>query len=282
MIPSIHTYDTSLNMTWEYKPAWRWMDVLKEPAGEALVAIVKLLRSLGWKVRKDPEVSASIQNGYRIARKDDLFCYIEQCGRCCKVEAYTEYNRTNQHGGRYDFNKLMRMNYLDRKRWDLVRSKIIALFPGASVSSNDDPFLGIEGIQRKRSEGWHAHAITPGESNQPQCNRNASDGSLLVDSQPVNFFRYGRIQYGIAFHNINNMWWVLLPSGEIRNEACFELFPIGTVEILRGRYGDIHANTRTRKLQRLLNTSKEKNEFERAIIYRDLLKRTESKKEYQR
>jgi len=272
MIPSIRTHDTSVNMTWEYKPAWRWQDVLKEPAGQALVAIVKLLRSLGWKVRKDKEVPASIRNGFRIARKGSLFCYIDQGGRCCKVEAFTEYNRKNQNGGRYDFDKLEKMSYLDRMRWVTVRSKIIALFPGAIVTSSDERFIGIEWIQSRREEGCHAHVITPGESNQPPYNRKASDGTLLVDAQPVNFFRCGRIQSGIAFHNINNMWWVLLPSGEIRNIASFDLFPIGSVEVRRGRYGEDHARTRIRKLQCLLKSAKEKDEFEQAIVYRDLLK----------
>jgi hypothetical protein len=36
--------------------------------------------------------------------------------------------------------------------------------------------------------------------------------------------RSGRLQRGMVFHNINNMWWVILNGIEYRNIACFQLF----------------------------------------------------------
>jgi len=54
-----------------------------------------------------------------------------------------------------------------------------------------------------------------------------SDGKRIVCGSVKYFYDYykgKRLCCGIAYHNINNMWWVVTPDGNRRNIASFELF----------------------------------------------------------
>ena len=44
----------------------------------------------------------------------------------------------------------------------------------------------------------------------------------------------GYLLRGKVYHNINNMWWVLLADGKVRNVACFDLFDLKETDF-RGR-----------------------------------------------
>jgi len=54
-----------------------------------------------------------------------------------------------------------------------------------------------------------------------------SDGKRIVCGSIKYFYDYykgKRLCRGIAYHNINNMWWIVTPDGNRRNIASFELF----------------------------------------------------------
>lgn len=277
--PSLSVYDTKITLSWDYKPSWKPEERAKEPAHIGLATVVRFLRSQGFKVVKDSSVGSSIRDRYRIASKGDLWLYIGQCGRCLEIEGYVEYNSDNRHGGRYCFNKRQRMTYLDGKRFDLIASKLSALFPEATQRPKISHLKGLDWIlaDRRAEPGasrfydpkW---TFVPGEApkNALGWNGKAADGSQLVDQQPVYFFGYdGRLQKGLAYHNINNMWWVLLPCGTVRNTACFEIYPQDAVPRLRGRWGGSFARKARRKLQSLLKEAKDADRLEEAIRYRE-------------
>lgn len=280
-IPTIGTYDTSIWFSWEYAPSWKRAEQVKEPAYIAMISVVKLLRSRGWKVRIDKKVGALIRHGYRIATKGDLWLYIEQSGRCFKVEGFVEYNSDNRNGGRYCFDKLQRMTYLDRKRFELERQKILSMFQKGVRRPSIDHLRGMEWIVAERAAApgsnrfdCHARPIIPGQCNEYNYNRQAADGSLLVDAQPILFRgRDHRLQKGVAYHNLNNMWWVLLPCGTVRNMASFELHPEGSIELRPGRGGDAYERAKRSRLGALLNKAKSDDQLEQAIVYRDIIRR---------
>ena len=279
--PSMYSHDTKVHLSWDYKPSWKPEECAKEPAHIGLVAVVRLLRAQGFKVVKDMLVGSSIRQGHRIANKGDLWLYVEQCGRILEIEGYVEYNSDNRHGGRYCFNKRQRMSYLDGKRFDVIARRIHALFPEATKRPTIEHLKGLEWIlaDRRAEPGSNRFydpkwTFVPGEApkNALGWNGKAADGSQLVDQQPVYFFGYdGRLQKGFAYHNINNMWWVLLPCGTIRNTACFEIYPQGAVTRLRGRWGDSFARKARRTLKNLLKRAKDSDRLEDAIRYRDAL-----------
>jgi hypothetical protein len=69
--------------------------------------------------------------------------------------------------------------------------------------------------ERYRHESYH-------------INHNARDrDKKLIENEQVKYYRdyrSGRLMRGIVYHNINNMWWVVLNKDRFTNIACFELF----------------------------------------------------------
>ena len=47
-----------------------------------------------------------------------------------------------------------------------------------------------------------------------------------IENGQVKYFRdrHGRLARGQVYHNINNMWWVVLNETAYNNVACFDLF----------------------------------------------------------
>jgi hypothetical protein len=99
-------------------------------------------------------------------------------------------------------------------------------------------------------------------------NRKSADGSLINHGQRVWFFDYkGRAATGIAYYNINCMWWVITGKYDYTNEASFELFttPPENIRVKR--------NTRRRR-QRLegeLSKAIKTMNFERAALLRNII-----------
>ena len=56
-----------------------------------------------------------------------------------------------------------------------------------------------------------------------EYNAKDKDGKRLRNGQ-IKYFRdrRGRLQRGTIYHNINNMWWVVLNKFEFTNVAAFE------------------------------------------------------------
>lgn len=54
---------------------------------------------------------------------------------------------------------------------------------------------------------------------------------ILKDGETRRFLDYDNtINVGTIKHNINNMWWVLKGTGEVRNVANFEIYEIAESE----------------------------------------------------
>ena len=66
-----------------------------------------------------------------------------------------------------------------------------------------------------------------GQTAKYEINGTDRDGNTLRNGE-TKYFRdwSGYLLRGKVYHNINNMWWVLLADGKVRNVACFDLFDL--------------------------------------------------------
>ena len=56
-------------------------------------------------------------------------------------------------------------------------------------------------------------------------NNKDRDGKILLNGQIKTFADYyGKIRHGKIYHNINNMWWVIVSEHERLNIASFSFF----------------------------------------------------------
>jgi hypothetical protein len=99
-------------------------------------------------------------------------------------------------------------------------------------------------------------------------NRQSADKKLLEHGQRVWFFDWhGRINTGIAYYNINNMWWVVTGKYGVTNEGCSSLYTRCPDNCRIKR----NADRRRKRLEEELNKAVEIMSFERAALLRDIL-----------
>ncbi len=105
---------------------------------------------------------------------------------------------------------------------------------------------------------------------QQDFNRRSASGTLLSDGDQV-IFRCeftGRQWIGFAYANINSMWWVLLPGGEVRNIPCDRLL----VTVGDARPGRTFSSRKAeQRLRCSLKQAVQEQKFERAAVLRDVI-----------
>lgn len=215
----------------------------------------------------------SIAGNYHRGRKLDLEVTITLAGRTLEIVFFQNVVRENPNGGEYDFSRRQKMPFLIRKQYELERRRIAGLMAGAGF-----PLLercvelhGMQEIQSRRRDladfqGQHFYAKPPEKYN--SCT--ATNG--VVRDADVVYFRghHGRWSRGVAYHNINNMWWVLLPCGTVTNVANFHLHHRADVTDLRGRA--IEPSRVHRKLSALRDKAVKAEAYERAAVLRDVIR----------
>lgn len=261
---------------------------------QVFLRIVQQLNRIGWTCIVPPDYikqyGLSFAQSRRECSKGDLKGFLDVSGRCIKFEMWQGVNTPTRsdHGGRYEDNKesvapyLLRLEmYRTRNR---IRDYLCSVFTGYTFNDKDysrahrrSKKTAMEQIQQQYAESWHfkgdwagyveknSHPSTVGCFNH---NRKSADGTLLEHGQRVWFFDYkGRIKTGIAYYNINNMWWVVLNKHDYTNESSF------------GLYTSMPENPRVKRNDRLRRGRIEGElakavgamKFERAAILRDLI-----------
>lgn len=269
--PRFHEHDASISL---------WLDDPKDPmVRKARDEVVRLLRSLGWRVQLDPHTKKhypAISKDHHHAQRGDLQAQIEASGRCMKVEFFQDLVHENRNGGRYDFHKRQKMPYLIGLQYEATVRKVAACIEGLGLPKlkRDVKLTGQAFIDRRRAELLAFQGPRFYDPDQcPAYNCTAADKTRLRDGQRVwliaEWNPTGRWMSGVACRNINNMWWVLLPGGEVRNEAGFRLHTTPPADP-RGRHFD--AAARIKKLQRLEDAAAKAKQFERADKLRDAIK----------
>ena len=213
--------------------SWRF----KYPHFGTLHRIFNMLRAEGFTIENDAEVAKCIRSDYYIGRRGDLELYAHRYPAGFEITFFQNVAIKNKDGGRYDSRKFQKMPYMIRLRFMKYRDKIIALLKSVEDledESKADPRLAEEWIKARYVEEWHHEqkdmnfclSDLDGQTQEPYNSRDR-DGKTVYNGE-VKYFRHwnGRLYRGRVYHNINNMWWVILDRFTVRNVASFELFDL--------------------------------------------------------
>lgn len=213
--------------------SWRF----KYPHFGTLHRIFNMLRAEGFTIENDAEVAKCIRRDYYIGRRGDLELYAHRYPAGFEIMFFQNVVIENKSGGRYDFHKFQKMPYMIRLRFMKYRDKIIALLKSVEDlkdESKADPRLAEEWIKARYVEEWHheqkdMNFLLSDLDGQTQESYNGRDrDEKTLHNGDVKYFRHwdGRLYRGRVYHNINNMWWVILDRFTVRNVASFELFDL--------------------------------------------------------
>jgi hypothetical protein len=248
-----------------------WQDNPNDPSFRTDIygGLIRIMRERGWSVREDPRVKqhyASLNQNHRLAAKGPLRASIETVGRTAEIKIWSvNAVQNNQSGRRYDFDKLDRMPFLDKKRFELEKTALLSWLQthctAAVTDKNRKGLTADQSIAQDYAESWHSDK----DLGRPICrsdrNRESADGTLIEHGQIVWFTGYdGRIRRGQAFYNINNMWWVKVSRNELRNIACFEIFTQAPEDLRRKR----NERKRRHRLEALLTDAVRRSDYMRA------------------
>lgn len=213
--------------------SWRF----KYPHFGTLHRIFNMLRAEGFTIENDAEVAKCIRRDYYIGRRGDLELYAHRYPAGFEIMFFQNVVIENKNGGRYDFHKFQKMPYMIRLRFMKYRDKIIALLKSVEDlkdESKADPRLAEEWIKARYVEEWHheqkdMNFLLSDLDGQTQESYNGRDrDEKTLHNGDEKYFRHwdGRLYRGRVYHNINNMWWVILDRFTVRNVASFELFDL--------------------------------------------------------
>ena len=254
--------DASLSVWEDTMPSLSGLDAHKKRDAwesafkrQVFARIVQTLRRIGWTVEQ-PAINLHDVKHYsgRVARwaterhrnysKGDLKGELEISGRSINFQMWQGVNTPNRpnHGGRYESDKEGCMPYVLRLEMERTRRRIrdylCNVFDGynfdskhLSIYRKPLQFTAMELIEQSYAEGSHfkgdmaAHLKQNGYKELPGYNCTSRDGQRIQHGQRVWFKDYdGRIGEGIAYYNINNMWWVVTGRYDRRNISTGDIF----------------------------------------------------------
>lgn len=190
--------------------------------------IFKNLENRGWFIQTDQQI---LQNYSILAedhwegKKGDLQFKARRYPAGINLEFFQEINTKNSNGGQYDFDKLKMMPYLIRCQFlvELKHIKNLLLEEGFEDMSKSKFKYAIDDVMFRIKDSCHyKEGKELPEYEVPSYNSKDKDGKQLRNGE-VKYFRdnKGRLRRGTIYHNINNMWWVVLNKFEFTNEASF-------------------------------------------------------------
>lgn len=268
-----------------YKAEKEWERQFKK---DVFLRIVQQLNRLGWTCKVPQEYIE--QYGIDFARsrrectKGDLRGWLDLSGRHIEFEMWQGVNTPTRpdHGGRYESNKEAVAPYLLRLEMFRTRNRIRDYLCNVFSGYQFDPKhysiyrkplqeTAMERIQQRYAESWHFKGDWQAylaKERWMDNNRKSADGVLLEHGQRVWLAdRKGRIVTGIAYYNINNMWWVWLGKYDYTNEASFRLYTSAPENLRTKRNGDL----RRKRLESELTEAVKQMNYERAATVRDIL-----------
>lgn len=268
--PTFYEHDTALSL---------WLMDPKDPAiVAARDAVVANLRARGFSMRLDAKVKEqypSISRNFHEGSKGKLEVKIELGGRHLQILFFQNVVRENKSGGQHDFGRRHKMPYLIGKQYEVERAHIAACMRvmGLPALQLEDRSRGMALIERRREELCDFHGNDFYDRQWESYNIRSYAGRALSDGDTVYFRnRSGRMQRGICFRALNNMWLVLLPCRTVLNIACFELAHRQDIAPPpSGRW--FHIDHRERKIHSRLKRAIDAQDFERAALVRDAIKR---------
>jgi hypothetical protein len=210
---------------------------------------------------------------HRVGIKNQLHVELSITGRCIDVEFFQNENFENTNGGKYDFGKEKLMPYLI---WlEFVRSRNRLLNYISNVFGYDMPEIknyrsdivgpgrltAYESVMQSIKESSHYNEELGHATIYSKSQSTSVDKLQINHGQQVYVTdRKQRIVTGTAYHNLNNMWWVVLGKYQRDNKSSGEIW-IEKPGDLRKKLNDSSRRTR---LENLMNNAVSDMDFLRA------------------
>lgn len=254
-----------------------WQDDPRDDTfrSEIYGSLIRQMRDRGWSIGRNDQTHRHyrcISPDRRVGARGTILCDIEISGRVVKVEFWsTTAKQDNRNGRRYDFDKMTRMSKLDRLRVELEFRRIIAwlgtLAPVEVKRRDEQDRSPMKRIEKGYAESWHSDK----ELGRPICdsdyNRKSADGQLLEHGQIVWMpDNKGRMLRGIAYYNINSMWWVIA-GGMLFNKGCSEIFTAAPSDLRKKR----NERASRSRLERELQIAVQRMDYRRAAILKTII-----------
>lgn len=256
---------------WDERNKWSHYEILDK--------VLKFMKSIGYKVGKDRRIETeypSLSKDHWQGAKGQLEFKAERYPRGFSIEFYQNVNFKNRNGGEYDFYKFEKAPYIMRLQWIVDTKKIgefiESIVPGVICDTKIEYKNSEDKIKQHYLDRCHKEqknmdyqlSNLDGETSESYNNRD-KNGKVIYNGE-IKYFRdyKGRLSRGKVYHNINNMWWVILNDTEYTNMASFELFD-PTEETFK-----------TRRIQKSKKTSYEtsnnaaRKNFNNSFTYKDI------------
>jgi hypothetical protein len=257
------------------------------PDRKVWVALLRTLKRLGFSIEDDPSIAAnfpSLRATHRAGRRGDLQWHGETYPTGCNIEFFQELVTVNPNGGRYDFDRVAKMNYPIRKSYEraiaaLSQCLLDQGFRDVSgiKSANPDPLAYFNnkwdsewdkkrGIHRfpRDEAGW------PSDVEISLWDRRDADGATLHHGD-VRLTRdhKGYLRRGRVYGGIGGMWLFVYGPGrtDFTHVSARELFG-WRPGLARKQYPNPVARITSRK-----QAAVKAEQFELAARLRDALRR---------
>lgn len=204
------------------------------------------LKQNGFYIENDKTVSEIIRKDYWYGKYHDLEFKAHRYPAGFKIVFYQNLHFEHCSGGYYDSNKLNFMPYLQKLIFKKTVNQIILFFEEHKIKEARKPAFkkSEDNIRYDYLTSFH-HSQTDMnfslsdliETTPDTCESNCLDrNKKILHNGQVKYFRNqkGYLMRGTVYHNINNMWWVILNKYEYINVACFDLFDLSKDD-MRGR-----------------------------------------------
>lgn len=223
---SYSCWDTNLNV--------RFNSSVSHPT---LMRLFEMMENRGWKIRTDQRILEQfpiLADDHFEGQRGDLKFKAEKYRSGFKFEFYQDVNTVNSNGGQYDFDKFEKMPYLIKLQFKVERNHMKKLLEHEGYIDTTDPEFktAYEKVMFRIKDCWHyVEGKELPDFKIESYNATDKDGKELRNGQ-VKYFRdhKGRLQRGTIYHNINNMWWVVINKFSYRNIASFYFFDLDTEE----------------------------------------------------
>ncbi|MFN3802617.1 hypothetical protein [Belliella pelovolcani] len=227
-------------------------------------SIIRFLRKRGWKITENPSYKEhfnSISKYHKIGFKGEVTLLMEITPISIKIEFGNKKNLSDSRAQIFwqkedAFERYHQLTYLQEKAVEIEIFKTKSYCQKwCELEKCDNELSAIEFILDKESRNTHIHGGAKSldeialymeseyaEEYQSKHNLRDKNKNLIYCGETKFFidYRTKRVFKGIVYHNINNMWWVLLPDGVLRNIACFELFDWNPAYANKRVLGDHH------------------------------------------
>ena len=215
---------------------------LNVPHYKEWISLIFFLRKRGFKIGENKlfkKYYKSISKYHKIGFKNDVVVLLEITSNSIKLEFGNQKNLWGDgQGFVVDFNEnYINLTYVEKKKIELEFKKVLNYYINKNIVylPNDNDRTDIENIIHSDNNNLHIHGkisiledigkYIKEDSYDYKFNSFDKNKKRIICGDIKYFYDYytRRLSVGVVYHNINNMWWVLV-NGKRYNYASFNLF----------------------------------------------------------